>query len=157
MFPGVVHPQKTAFFAQLFLHSFVSMSVQSWMQSPPQRHQSYGWCLLLVLISRNRTQINSETRGKIWKQISLVQHRYPGSRICVCLCVCVWDCLVFSSSTWYTAPSALLTVWAGSMATFLSVWDIQQVSKSKPGGWASRLGRERLIFAAVYKTSHKHW
>lgn len=40
------------------------------------------------------------------------------------VCVCVWDGLMFSSSTWYTVPSALLTVWTGSVATFLSVWDI---------------------------------
>lgn len=108
-------------FGQLFLSSLVNMSVGSWMQSPPQAHQSCGWCLPLVHISRNKTQTNSETR-KTWKQIFVAQRRYPRSTICVC--VCVWDGLMFSSSTWYTVPSALLTVWTGSMATFLSVWDI---------------------------------
>lgn len=96
-----------------------------------------------VSIGRIRTQTarqekNLETNLNGWAQIPRIHG----------VCVCVWDCLVFSSSTWYTVPSALLTVRAGPMATFLSVWDIQQVSKSKPAGPARRLGRERLIFCS---------
>lgn len=100
-----------------------------------------------VSIGRIRTQTAGQEKNldrnlNGWAQIPRIHD------VCVRVCVCVWDCLVFSSSTWYTVPSALLTVRAGPMATFLSVWDIQQVSKSKPAGPASRLGRERLIFCS---------
>lgn len=89
-----------------------------------------------------RQEKNLETNLNGWAQIPRIHD------VCVRVCVCVWDCLVFSSSTLIYRTVSLAYSTSCPMATFLSVWDIQQVSKSKPAGPASRLGRERLIFCS---------